>query len=137
MSKFEDADSIAQWQQRIMVAAGALALNYLTDKAVMKVVAKRAGPIASSIAIWHVVNWVGLSASAAVDPDKGAVNWANYYASPLSKISPGKDTIHSNVLTAAENHYHQDAALMLAKSPTMGGAWIRTWMAAYGSENVF
>lgn len=130
MSYLDQADKLAQWNQKLMIAAGGLALNYWIDKGMVKVVAKRAGPIATGIAIWHVVNWVGLSASAALDPERGATNWSNYIASPLQKISPGKDSILSNVADATMLHFDSDIAHKFArKSP-----WIKTWMAAYGAD---
>ncbi len=135
MSMFDDADTIAQWNQKLMVAAGGLALNYWIDKGVVKVVAKRLGPIATAIAIWHVVNWVGLSASTAVDSDKGPVRWANYIASPLQKISPGKDTIISNVLDAVPTSSVANQTFRdFARVSSPGGFWFRTIMGAYGSD---
>ena len=135
MSIFDEADKVARWNQQIMVAAGGLALNYWIDKGIVKVVAKRVGPIATGIAIWHVVNWIGLSASAAIDPERGSVNWANYIASPLSKLSPGKDSIIGHSLNAIPTSPQSfELAKQFARSSSPGGPWFRTIMGAYGAD---
>ncbi len=135
MSIFDDSDRLAQWNQNFMMFAGGMAVNYWIDKGIVKVTSRAGGPIATGIAIWHVVNWIGLSASVAVDPDKGAVRWANYIASPLQKISPGKDTIISNVLDAVPTSSVANQTFRdFARVSSPGGPWFRTIMGAYGSD---
>lgn len=131
---FEGSDKIARWNQYLIAASGLLAMNYWIDRGVVKAAAKYTGPVGVGISAWYLTNWVGLNISTAVDPQSGADNWANYYVSPLSKISPGKDTILSNIADATMLHYDQGIAHKFTRSSSPGGPWFKTIMAAYGAD---